>query len=265
MTAGPSGLLHVERCMGTVFSIAVRDPGGWEDPVREVVGWLHRVDALFSTYRADSQISRLRRGELAVQRADPLVREVLELCDHFEQQTGGAFSAHLPGGLDPTGLVKGWAIERGSDILRRHGSRHHSVNGGGDLQLAGEASPGQGWRVGITDPHDAATVVAVVQGRDFAVATSGTSERGAHILDPRTARPACELSSVTVVGASLTQVDVYATAAFAMGQRAVAWLQGRSDVESLVISPDRTTFRTSRFETPVEDWLPRHRGRDGPR
>ena len=119
--ATPPGTVHVEHCMGTVFTIAIKDDGRWGPAVDQVLAWLHRVDALFSTYRPDSDISRLRAGELTVAGADPLVREVLDLCEDYERRTGGFFSAHLPGGLDPTGLVKGWAIERASELLHQHG------------------------------------------------------------------------------------------------------------------------------------------------
>lgn len=222
--------------MGTAFSLAISDPGGWEEAIEEVVAWLHRVDELFSTYRPGSEISRLARGELSLADADPLVREVLEMCEQYERETGGYFSAHLPGGLDPTGLVKGWAIERASEILRRHGSHNHAVNGGGDLQLAGEAAPGQPWRIGIADPFDRTRVLTTVTCRDGAVATSGTAERGHHVIDPRTGQPPRGLASVTVVGASLTRVDVYATAALAMGDQARSWLDGLADHDGLFVA-----------------------------
>ncbi len=232
--------------MGTVFTIAVRDPGEWDVAIADVVCWLHRVDALFSPYQADSQISRMRRGELTLNAADPLVREVLALCDQYEQATDGYFTAHLPDGLDPTGLVKGWAIERASARLRGRGSHNHAVNGGGDIQMAGEAAPGRPWRVGISDPQDPARILSAVVGRDFAVATSGVAERGAHIVNPRGNAPTRDLASVTVVGGSLTCVDAYATAAFAMGDGALTWLEDQP-VEGLVVSADRSVRCTRRF------------------
>lgn len=231
---------HVEHCMGTVFSLVVADPGSWDTALAEVVSWLHQVDATFSTYREDSEISRIRRGG---QSQDPLVAEVLELCRHYEQTTGGAFTADLPGGLDPSGLVKGWAVERASDLLRAHGSTNHSLNGGGDMQLAGEPEPGRPWRVGIADPFDSSKLLTTVEGRDLAVATSGTAERGSHLIDPRTGAPAHALASVTVIGPRLTEVDVAATAAFVLGDRAVEWLTEQG-LEGIVVALDGTVTRT---------------------
>jgi thiamine biosynthesis lipoprotein len=233
--------------MGTVFSIDIRDPGRWPDTVRDVVGWLHRVDSTFSTYRSDSDISRIRRGELAVADADPLVARVLDLCARVRSVTRGYFSEFFDGQVDPTGLVKGWAIERSSALLRARGSHDHAVNGGGDVQLAGEAAAGRPWRVGISDPLDRGRVVTVVAGRDFAVATSGTAERGAHIVDPVAARPATEFASVTVVGPELTFVDSYATAAFAMGADALRWVEDLPGHEAFAIRPDGSTQATSGF------------------
>jgi thiamine biosynthesis lipoprotein len=238
---------RVEHCMGTVFSIAIRDPGEWDDALTDVVTWLHRVDGLFSTYREDSEISRVRRGDLPVAAADPLVREVLSLCDLLTTETDGFFTADLPGGLDPTGLVKGWAIERASTLLLDRGSRNHAINGGGDMQIAGEAAPGRPWRVGISDPRDRGRILTTVTGRDFAVATSGTVERGEHIVDPMTQLPARGLASVTVVGRSLTRVDAYATAAFAMGPDALGWMQSKPGYEALVVTLDGDVHSTPGF------------------
>jgi thiamine biosynthesis lipoprotein len=243
----PPRTLHVEHCMGTVFSIDVRDTGRWDDAIDEVVRWLHHVVAVFSTYRPDSDISRIRRGELGIEDADPLVSDVLAECVAMQATTTGYFTALWDGNLDPTGLVKGWAIERASELLRGHGSRHHAVNGGGDVQTAGTASRGEPWRVGISNPLDRTRLVAAVTGRDVAVATTGTSERGAHIRDPFTGAAVTELASVTVVGPRLTQVDCYATAAVAMGEAAIRWLDTRPDHEALIVTAEGAVRTTSGF------------------
>ena len=224
--------------MQSNFSVDVRDPGDWTAAISDVVAWLHRADRIFSTYRDDSDISRLRRGEITLEDADAVVTEVLDLCVLMQRETDGYFTALWNGTLDPTGLVKGWAIERASDMLRAAGSSNHAVNGGGDIRLAGEAAPDEPWRIGISDPGDRQRVVTVVSGRDFAIATSGRGERGDHILNPFTRRAATDLSGVTVVGRSLTYADAFATAAMAMGPGALGWLTGRSGYGGLVIAND---------------------------
>lgn len=239
---------RVVECMGTVFSFDVRGPGVTAVALERAVAWLHWVDETFSTYKQGSQISRLGRGETTVAECAPEVREVLDECDRLERETGGYFSARPSGDLDPSGLVKGWAIERASDLLVADGSTSHCVNGGGDVQCVGEAAPGKPWRVGITDPHDPTRLIATVVGTGLAVATSGTAERGAHVLDPNTARPPEGLASVTVCGPHLALADAYATAAFAMGSaRARDWLAGLVDYRALVVDVDGGTWSSPGF------------------
>jgi thiamine biosynthesis lipoprotein len=205
---------------------------------------------VFSTYKHDSDISRLRRRELTVARAHPDVAAVLDLCAEVEIETDGYFTTFPDGALDPTGLVKGWAIEQAGRVLQAHGSRNHAVNGGGDIQMAGEAAPGRPWTIGISDPFDPTRIVTTVTGCDFAVATSGVAERGAHIIDPHAGTPATELASVTVTGRSLTRVESYATAAFAMGTEALDWIEGLSGYEAFIVLPDGTTASTTGFHRP---------------
>ena len=236
--AAAARAVHVERCMGTVFTIDVRDPGHWDDAIAEVVAWLHRVDAIFSTYRESSDISRIRAGRLRVAQAAPEFGDVLDLCARAALDTGGAFTAMPDAKLDPTGLVKGWAIEQASQLLRQRGSHNHAVNGGGDMQLAGGAAPDRPWSVGIADPGDRERIVSVVVARDLAVATSGVAERGLHILDPFTGRRATGVASATVVGPSLALADAYATAAVVLGPDAVRWLDGLPRYEGLLVTSD---------------------------
>ena len=247
-------LRHAEPVMGTVVSFDVRDAGpDAADGLRRAVDWLHRVDAVFSTYRADSQISRLGRGELALADCDPDVAEVLALGAAAERDSGGWFSvrpAGADGPLDPSGVVKGWAVERASAILRAAGSVRHSVNGGGDVQTAGEPEPGRGWHLGIAHPLHPDALAAVVRGSGIALATSGTAERGAHILDPRSGAPVTGggLASVSVIGESLTAADIAATAAFAMGGPAAkAWLERRPGLEGFAVTTDGRAWWTSGF------------------
>lgn len=203
--AAPSQLRHAEEVMGTVFSFDVR--GGEPTAVRaaldEAVAGLHAVDEVFSTYREHSQISRLARGEVTIEECAPEVAEVLHLCAEAERLSDGWFSATYAGRFDPTGLVKGWATERAALRLVEAGVAGVSVNGGGDVQLCGVPGPERPWRVGVADPLRPGGLAAVVTaaGTDrLAVATSGTAERGAHIVDPRTGKSAVtDLVSVTVV------------------------------------------------------------------
>lgn len=239
----PPALRHAEEVMGTVFSFDVRggEPKAVQRALEEAVAQLHRVDEVFSTYREDSQISRLARGEVAVADCDPQVAEVLDLCAEAERLSEGWFSTTYEGRLDPTGLVKGWATERAARHMAAAGASGVSVNGGGDVQLFGVPGAQRPWRVGVSDPLRPGALAAVVSAAgvdQLAVATSGTAERGAHIVDPSTGRSAVtDLVAVTVVGPELTWVDSWATAAFAMGSRAaLTWLESLPDIEALLIT-----------------------------
>ncbi len=229
--------------MGTVFSFDIR--GGGAEAVGaaldEAVAQLHAVDEMFSTYRDDSQVSRLARGELTVEECDPLVAEILGLCGEAERVSEGWFSATYKGRFDPTGIVKGWATERAALCLAAAGATGVSVNGGGDVQVYGAPGPERPWRVGVSDPLRPGALAAVVSAAGterLSVATSGTAERGAHIVDPRTGRSAVtDLVAVTVVGPRLTWADAWATAAFAMGSRqGLRWLEALPDTEALLIT-----------------------------
>jgi thiamine biosynthesis lipoprotein len=232
----------IEQIMGLPVSIHVR-AGGDTDRVAAAVAaafdHLRAVDRMFSTYREDSQISRLNSGQLPVADCDPRVREVLDLCELARQRTGGYFDAMLPGPdgrirLDPSGLVKGWAVEQAAGLLADRGVVDFCVNAGGDIAL--RAGPGHpDWRVGVEDPSNLDQLVAVVPLREGAVATSGTARRGVHIVDPHTGRPSAGIASVTVVGPSLTWADVYATAAVARGAGAEAWLASLDGYRALVV------------------------------
>ncbi|AZQ40304.1 FAD:protein FMN transferase [Streptomyces cyaneochromogenes] len=243
-TQAPAAVRHAEEVMGTVFSFDVRggDPGAVQSALEEAVAGLHRVDEVFSTYRDDSQVSRLARDELTVDDCDPDVAEVLALAAQAERISEGWFSTRYEGRLDPTGIVKGWSVERAARrLVDVPGVTGVSVNGGGDVQLLGVPGPQRPWRVGVSDPLRPGALAAVISAAgldELAVATSGTAERGAHIVDPRTGRSAVtDLVAVTVVAPSVTWADCWATAAFAMGSRqGLRWLESLPGVEALLIT-----------------------------
>jgi thiamine biosynthesis lipoprotein len=228
IVTGSGSMRRVESIMGTTVSIDIRPPH--VDPVvlDEVVDQLRDVDARFSTYRADSEISRLARGEIDLESCSLDVRHVMAACDHLATVTGGAFDARHhrdDGRLDPSGFVKGWAVEEAAWIIDAAGGRNYQINAGGDIVARGEAEPGRPWRVGIRHPDHADKVAAVLAVSDRAIATSGSYERGAHITDPRAGgRSARGLRSVTLVGPGLAFTDAYATAVFVMGLDGLRWL-----------------------------------------
>lgn len=237
--------------MGTAVSIDVRPPLVSMDVVDAVFAQLRDVDARFSTFKADSEVSRLARGELLESAASLDVRHVLAACDHLAVVTDGAFDArrHRPdGGLDPSGFVKGWAVEEAAWLIDSAGGRNYWINAGGDIVARGEAAPGRAWRVGIRHPDQADKVAAVLAISDRAVATSGAYERGDHIADPRTGAPPAGLRSVTVVGPGLAFTDAYATAVFVMGLDGLGWLAAQPGYAAYVITDDDRAVWTEGLE-----------------
>ena len=180
---------------------------------------LRWVDDVFSTWKPQSPVSRLRRGEIELDAAPPEVAEVLELCRKAREVSDGWFDPwSMPGGLDPTGLVKGWAAERALDELKKGGVPAALINAGGDIAAYGRPAPGQPWRIGIRHPlaEDRLLLMVELDGPG-AVATSGTYERGEHLIGPHTGAPARGLLSATVVGLDLAFADALATALFVSG------------------------------------------------
>jgi thiamine biosynthesis lipoprotein len=247
--AGSDRAVHVEQVMGMPVSIHVRGPRARTDPdvagaVARSVRGLHDVDATFSTYRGGSVVNRIRRGELTVADAPAEVREVARLCEQARDRTQGWFDAWLPDGprgerlFEPTGLVKGWAVQRTLELLRAALPVHDVlVDAGGDVALACNRVDTPAWTVGIEDPRDRSRLLATLELRAGGVATSGSAARGAHVVDPRTGEPGgAGLLAVTVVAPDLVTADVDATAAFARGEGADRWLATLPGRTALVVS-----------------------------
>jgi thiamine biosynthesis lipoprotein len=237
--------------MGTVVGIDVRDPDVLDSAVDEAFGRFRAIDARFSTFRGDSEVSRYGRGEVADDDLSDELREVLGLCEAIRVQSDGVFDIrrHRADGIvDPSGLVKGWAVEEAVAILQRAGGRNFAVNAGGDIVVRGGPVPGRAWRVGIQHPEIRRAMAAVVEIRDLAVATSGAYERGEHVINPRTGAAPTDLLSATVAGPSLTFADAYATVAFAMGIAGIRWVAGLPGYEGCVITTDHRFIWTDGFE-----------------
>ncbi|WP_051792859.1 FAD:protein FMN transferase [Amycolatopsis jejuensis] len=246
---------HVEYAMGLPISLDLRD----EADFTTAFAWLHEADARFSPYKVDSEVSRYGRGELTLSELSDDLDEILSLCAYYEDLSGGAFTARLPGrGFDPCGIVKGWAVQRAADLLHAAGAKRFCLNAGGDVVTSGEPEPGRPWHVGIRHPEQPQEVCAVLDSLDGAVATSATYERGAHILDGRTGLPANDLLSVTVATDNLVHADALATAIFALGADGIAWAAGQPDVDLLIVDDRRRVHRkTSRAAAGIPGRLPR--------
>ena len=245
------GVRRVEQIMGMPIVVDVRDDN--PDPASaldELFDWFRWVDTVFSTYKDDSEVSRLNRGELALDDAHPDVKWVLARCEELRVETDGYFDVRAASGdgVDPSGLVKGWSVDRGAALLDRADLRNYAINAGGDIRLRGRAVPEWTWRVGIEHPFEHDKVAKVVEATDLAIATSGEYARGAHVFDPHTHGPPGGIRSVTITGPDLGTADAYATAAFAMGaSRAPDWAAHLRGYEALLILADGRVLSTPGF------------------
>jgi len=233
--------------MGMPITVDVVDSvrGGVVDAV---FADLNLIDRTFSPFLETSAVSRINRGELAAADAGALVQQVLDLCRLYEVDTDGYFTAWIGGRLDPSGLVKGWAIDRACSILDQHGCRNYLVDAGGDVQTRGRNHDRQPWRVGIRHPIQRDRVARVVHPEGLAVATSGNYEKGEHIVNARTGERANGLLSFTVVGQDILACDVYATVGFAMGAEGLAFVDRKRGFGAYAIHHDLSATWNPGFE-----------------
>ncbi len=248
-----SGMMTaVENVMGIPVILQASGRSFEPEAIDRAFAWLRSVDEKFSTYRHDSEISRLNRHELSLEDAEASVLSVLMQCERLRGQTRGYFdvtaSGRAPGEVDPSGFVKGWALEGAARILRSAGAESWCVNGGGDIRLAGAPPGADAWRVGVQHPRRRDALAAVLALRDGAVATSGEYERGRHIIDPHTGGPPQGVLSVTIVGWNLALADAYATAAFAMGRPGAEWAATLPRHGAIVIFDDDTISYSATVE-----------------
>jgi len=247
------GVTRVEQIMGMPIVVDVRDVDD-AAALEPLFDWFRFVDRTFSTYIPASEIGRLNRGELALADSHPDVREVLARCEELRGETKGFFDvrARSDDDVDPSGLVKGWSVDRAAAVADELGWRNYAINAGGDIRLKGGALPASVWRVGIQHPRNRQQIVAVVAGDDLAVATSGNYARGEHVFDPHTHRPPEGVLSVTIAGPDLATADAFATAALAMGVGGPAWTARLRGYEAMTLLADGRLLRTPGFPSDAQ-------------
>ncbi len=218
----------VAQIMGMPISIDI--PDCRKSTVFEAVfDELRAIGDRFSPYKDDSEVSRFARGELKLSETSADFKAVKQACDKWQKTTQGFFSAYFDKRFNPTGYVKGWAIKRAGEVISGQGYKTFCVGAGGDILARGNKT----WRVGIQNPKVPDQIVGLVELKNGAVATSGTSERGAHIINPKTGKPPAGFLSLSVVGRDIITADVLATAAFAAGKAGPSLLISQPGYEFL--------------------------------
>jgi thiamine biosynthesis lipoprotein len=227
------------------------DIGGASDAalVDTVFDYFEHIDRRFSTYRADSEISAINRGDLPIRDWSGEMMDVLTLAAQTKNETDGYFDIREPdGSLDPSGIVKGWAIRNAAGIVQRAGVGDFFIEAGGDIQSCGRNASGLDWSVGIRNPFNADEIIKIVYPRGHGIATSGTYVRGQHIYNPRAvADPIIDIVSLTVIGADVFEADRFATAAFAMGRDGILFLEQTPGLEGYVVDGNGRATPTTGF------------------
>lgn len=235
--------------MGMPISIEIVDAHADEAAFDAAFAYFEYVDATFSPFKSDSELTKINRGAIALADASSDMQEIFALAEETKIQTGGYFDIRTPrGDYDPSGIVKGWAIENVSQLLAARGFVHTYVDAGGDIRTRGLAQGVRPWKIGIQNPFNLQEVIKHVLVTDAGIATSGTYIRGAHIYNPRAdGKPADEIVSLTVVGPTIYDADRFATAAFAMGREGVRFIESLDGYEGYAVDKDGIATMTSHF------------------
>lgn len=243
---------QTRQIMGMPVTLDVVDASATVEALAQVFAYFEHVDAVFSPYKPDSEVSRIDAGTLALADASDEVRHVYALAEQTRRHTGGFFDIRHGDRIDPSGLVKGWAIFQAAERLRQAGFQNFYVDAGGDVEVAGHSASGAAWRVGIRNPFRPLEVVKVLALSDCGFATSGSYLRGQHIYNPHQPdAPLNEVVSLTVVGPDVYEADRFATAAFAMGRAGIAYIERLDGFEGYSIDSGGRATMTSGFAAHV--------------
>jgi thiamine biosynthesis lipoprotein len=233
--------------MGMPINVVIEDEAADEAAFREVRGYFHYVDDQYSPYKPASEVSKINDG-LPESKWTQEMKTILKLCQQTKDQTGGYFDIFHDGRLDPSGLVKGWAIDNAARLLKKRGLKNFYIEAGGDVQVSGHNADGGPWSIGIRNPFNKDEIVKAVEVTTEGVATSGTYLRGQHIYDPvgGTAE-ITDVASLTVIGPDIYDADRFATAAFAMGKSGIGFIESLEGYEAYMITSDQRATLTSSF------------------
>jgi len=214
-------ILHTEDVWNTIVTLECELESISYQPAIE---FLHLVDQIFSTYLANSQVSKLRNNEIALGDTHPYLQKVWQSCLEIKELTDGAFDPWaVAGGFDPSGYVKGWAADQIADQLMKLGAKHIQVNAGGDISVRGGKDANTAWKLGVAHPNQSDQISKIYEITNGAIATSGTAERGDHIIDPQSKTIAVGARSATVTGPDAGIADALATALIVSGRDGASW------------------------------------------
>lgn len=235
--------------MGMPITVEIADKEIGSSAFDATFGYFEYVDNKFSTYKETSEITKINKGLLKKSDYSKDMREVFKLCNDTKRLTNGYFEIKYKKNLDPSGLVKGWSIFSASKLLKNMGYKNFYVDAGGDIQVSGVNANGDHWTVGIQNPFDPKEIIKVLSIYDKGVATSGTYMRGQHVYNPKKINtPIDDILSITVIGPNIYEADRFATAAFAMGEKGINFIENLEGFEGYMVDIHGIATYTARFE-----------------
>jgi thiamine biosynthesis lipoprotein len=237
--------------MGMPITIEVVDSNAKVGTLADLFAYFTEVDERFSTYKTTSEIMAINHGEIKIEDASAELQEVFALAEKTKAETNGYFDMRQPNGfIDPSGIVKGWAIYNAANKLRAQGFKDFYIDAGGDIESSGKNEAGLPWSIGIKNPFNQSEIVKVIYPAERGVATSGSYIRGAHIYNPHDHQlQLSEVVSLTVLGPNVLEADRFATAAFAMGLSGISFIESLEGFEGYAIDSSGTATFTSNFDT----------------
>lgn len=238
--------------MGMPITVEVIDPSVTDVTFDKVFAYFEYVDNTFSTYKENSEITKINKKKINDEDWSADMKIIFELSLQTKKETNNYFNIQRADGTyDPSGIVKGWSIWNVARILDDDGFKNFYVDAGGDIEVRGHNSENLPWRVGIKDPFDVEgkKIVKVLSLSNCGIATSGTYIRGEHIYNPlQKNKPANEISSLTVIGPNVYEADRFATGAFAMGLESIHFIESLNGFEGYMIDNEGIATETSRFK-----------------
>lgn len=236
--------------MGMPITVEILDAAASMEDLEEIFLYFQFIDDRFSIFKPTSEVSRMNNGEIAEDQFSDDLKTILKLSEETKRLTNGYFEIRTPDGkINPSGLVKGWAIYEASKFLEAKGFESYYVEAGGDIQHHGLNGHGEKWRVGIRNPFNVNEIIKVVHVGEEGVATSGTYIRGQHVFDPfQPKKPITEVVSLTVIGPNIYEADRFATAAFAMREKGIDFIEKLEGFEGYQIDSSGRATMTSGFE-----------------
>ena len=233
--------------MGMPVTIICSDDTLDSEAFEETFNFFKKIDAAYSPYIESSDVTKINNGQLQEKDYSKELRDILKLADTTKQQANGYFDVWHKGSFDPSGIVKGWAIQQAATIIAKY-THNFYIEAGGDIQVTGVSPSGKPWKIGIRNPFDRAQNIAVAHLTDAAVATSGTAIRGQHIYNPYSDKPIAEIVSLTVIGQHIVDADRFATAAFAMGKQGISFIESLAGFEGYMVDGRKVATMTSGWE-----------------